>query len=177
MHDGSPAESSDPEIRPAQPAERAECARLMAESDPWLTLRRSPADCLRVMAQPGKEVYLAAREDQVLGFVILDLAGPFPGYLQTVCVAPAVRGRGLGTRLIEFAERRIFRESPNVFLCVSSFNADARRLYRRLGYREVGVLRGYLVAEHDEVLLRKSLSAWEEFRARSAGAPAAPPAS
>ena len=40
-----------------------------------------------------------------------------------------------------WAEARILRESPNVFICVSSFNPDARRLYERQGrmqeYREI----------------------------------------
>jgi ribosomal-protein-alanine N-acetyltransferase len=151
-------------IRRAQsPAELAECARLMAGSEPWLTLQRSPGVCLQLCSNPVKEVYLATAGTQILGFLILDLSGPFSGYLQTVCVAAEARGKGIGTRLIAFAEQRIFRESPNVFLCVSSFNARAQRLYQRLGYEQVGVLKGWLVAEHDELLLRKSLGSWREF--------------
>ena len=68
-----------------------------------------------------------------------------------------------GFSLLGFAEARIFRESPNVLLCVSSFNAGARRLYARLGYEEIGVLRQYLVPEHDEILLRKSRGSWRDF--------------
>jgi ribosomal protein S18 acetylase RimI-like enzyme len=37
-----------------------------------------------------------------------------------VCVAPAQCSQGLGTELIRFAEERIFRRFPNVFMCVSS---------------------------------------------------------
>ena len=57
------------------------------------------------------------------------MTGAFVGYIQTVCVAPEWRGRGLGAILISFAEERIFRETPIVFMCVSSFNTDAQRLY------------------------------------------------
>jgi ribosomal protein S18 acetylase RimI-like enzyme len=53
------------------------------------------------------------------------LTGAFVGYIQTVCVAPAERSHGLGTELIRFAEERIFRRFPNVFMCVSSFNTRA----------------------------------------------------
>ena len=73
------------------------------------------------------------------------------------------RGRDLGARLVAHAERRIFRDSPNVFLCVSTFNTGARRLYHRLGYAEVGELTDYLVRGHGEVLLRKSRGPWSEF--------------
>lgn len=102
--------------------------------------------------------------DDVAAFVLLDLHGPLARYIQTICVRPDLRGRGLGTALIEWAEQRIVRESPNVFLCVSSFNVGARRLYERLGYEIVGRFPSFIVREHDELLLRKSHGRWAEFR-------------
>jgi ribosomal-protein-alanine N-acetyltransferase len=95
---------------------------------------------------------------------VLDMRGPFAGYIQAVCVRPERRNRGLGAALMRWAEERVFRRTPNVFLCVSSFNAGARRFYRRLGYRAVGRLRGFIVAEHDEILLRKTLGPRRGFR-------------
>jgi hypothetical protein len=62
----------------------------------------------------------------------------------------------VGSALLAFAEERIFREHPNVFICVSDFNPGARRLYERLGYRLVGELADYVVAGHSELLLRKT---------------------
>jgi ribosomal protein S18 acetylase RimI-like enzyme len=132
------------------------CARLMAESEPWLTLGRGYQASLAALINPLKERYLVRREGVPVGFLILDLTGPFKGYIQTICMAPEVRGQGLGSRVIEWAESRIFRESPNVFMCVSSFNVGARRLYARLGFELVGSLRDYVVAGQDELLLRKT---------------------
>lgn len=85
------------------------------------------------------------------------MTGAFVGYIQTICIDPARRGQGLGSRLVEFAEQRILMVSPNVFMCVSSFNLDARRLYERLGYKVVGELTDYIVRGRSEVLLRKTL--------------------
>ena len=93
--------------------------------------------------------------------------GAFTGYVQTICVRPDERSRGLGTRLLTWAEARIFRESPNVFLCVSTFNPAARRLYERLGYSAVGTLDDYIVRGHGEVLMRKTRGPWREFTAGS----------
>jgi ribosomal protein S18 acetylase RimI-like enzyme len=150
--------------RLAGDAELAECARMMAGSEPWITLGRSVEASIRNLSDPGKEVYVAADEGRIVGFVVIDLRGPFPGYIQTVCVRPGARGQGHGARLIAEAEARIFPVSPNVFMCVSTFNPDARRLYERLGYTVVGELSEYLVRGHGEVLLRKSRGPWSEFR-------------
>jgi [ribosomal protein S18]-alanine N-acetyltransferase len=160
----SPPSHSALRIRPLAGAAEAEtCARLMAGSEPWLTLGRSYEASLRLLQDPTREVYVADDAGAVGGFVVLCLTGALVGYIQTVCVAPDQRGRGLGTQLVAFAEDRIFGVSPNVFLCVSSFNADARRLYERLGYAYVGELTDYLVRGHSELLLRKARGPWSEF--------------
>lgn len=137
-------------------AEAEACARLMAESEPWLTLGRSYQASLGIVRDPNREVYIARDEDGVAGFLILCMTGAFVGYIQTIAIQPDRRGQGLGSRLIDFAERRILAESPNVFMCVSSFNHDARRLYERLGYHVVGELTDYIVQGHSEILLRKT---------------------
>jgi [ribosomal protein S18]-alanine N-acetyltransferase len=159
-------EGALPTIRPlATDAEAARCARLMAASEPWLTLGRTYDAALALLRDPSRETYVAALEgEDVAGFLILLMTGALVGYIQTVCVAPEHRGRGLGSRLVGFAEERIFRESPNVFLCVSSFNPRARGLYLRLGYREVGELADLIVPGHSEILLRKSLGPLQGYR-------------
>ena len=138
---------------------------MMAASEPWLTLGRSFEKSLAIVRNPGKEVWVVPGADGPRAFVILDLHGAFTGYVQTICVRPDERGRGLGARLLGWAEARIFRESPNVFLCVSTFNAGARRLYERLGYSVVGTLDDYIVRGHGEVLMRKTRGPWREFAA------------
>ena len=151
------------EFLPMAGTHAAACARLMAGSEPWLTLGRSYERALEIVAAPDREVTVAVRDGTVIGFVIVCMTGAFVGYIQTVAVAAEERGRGLGARLVAHAEARIFRESPNVFLCVSTFNAGARRLYERLGYAVVGELTDYLVRGPGEVLLRKSRGPWSEF--------------
>lgn len=147
----------------ATEAEARSCAQLMSTSEPWLTLGRSYEASLRVIQDPTREVYLAKDDAEIAGFVILCMTGAFVGYIQTVCIHPHRRGQGLGSRLVAFAEQRILRESPNVFMCVSSFNHGARRLYERLGYREVGELPDYIVHGHSEILLRKTLGPLATF--------------
>lgn len=145
-------------------AEAQACAQLMAGSEPWLTLGRDYEASLAILSDPGREIYLALNEGEIVGFVVLVLQGAFVGYMQSVAVAAPWRGRGIGRRLMTFAEERIFTEFPNVFICVSSFNERAMRLYQRLGYEVVGELKAYIVPEHSEILLRKSIAPLAEFK-------------
>jgi len=138
----------------------------MAGTEPWLTLGRDYKACLRAVKAPLREVYAAKENGRAVGFIILQLTGTFRGYIQTVCVGPEARGRGIGTLLVRFAERRIFSESPNVFMCVSSFNKGAQRLYKKLGYIKTGVLKDFIVRGYDELLLRKTLGPLGNFKKR-----------
>jgi len=138
------------------PAEAEFCARMMAESEPWLTLGRGYEVLLKAVQNPAREVFLARSDAEIAGVVLINMQGAFSGYIQSVCVAPLWRNKGLGAELMSFAENFIFRQTPNVFLCVSSFNTGAQEFYRRQGYAEIGVLKDYLVAGYDEILLRKT---------------------
>lgn len=154
-------------IRPIEGAREVDtCARMMSESEPWKTLGRDYAASVGIVSDASKEVYVAVEGAEVAGFVIINMRGAFVGYIQTVCVAPERRGQGTGSLLLKFAEERIFRDSPNVFMCVSSFNRDAQRLYERLGYQVVGELTNYIVAGHSEILLRKTIGPITEYRKR-----------
>jgi ribosomal-protein-alanine N-acetyltransferase len=158
--------AADVTIRPLAGSDEAvHCARLMASTDPWITLGRDYEASLRVFRDPTREIYVAEDESGLAGFLILCMTGVFVGYIQTVLVAPGRQGAGIGSKLVAFAEDRIFKDWPNVFLCVSSFNADARRLYERLGYKYVGELTDYIVRGHSELLFRKTRGTLSEFSA------------
>lgn len=159
-------------FEPVQPLnveeEAAECAQLMTTSEPWITLRLRRETAFAALTDPDKAVYAIRDAAGVAGFVVVDMRGLLSGYIQILGVRSDCRGQGLGSALVRWAEDRIFRDSPNVFICVSSFNAGARRLYERLGFQVVGVLRELLVPGHDEILLRKTRGAWADFRKESA---------
>jgi [ribosomal protein S18]-alanine N-acetyltransferase len=138
-------------------------ARVMAASEPWITLGRGVEASRAVLSDSGKERFVALIGGERTGFLVLNMAGAFAGYIQAVCVAPEFRGGGVGTALMRFAEERVFRDSPNIFLCVSAFNKDARRLYDRLGYSQVGELTDYLVAGQAEILMRKTIGPLSGF--------------
>lgn len=152
------------EIRPlASEAERERCAQMMSISEPWITLGRDYEKCLESLRKTPAELYVAIEDDEVRGFIMLMMHGALVGYIRILCIDPGYRGHGLGTQLVEFAEERIFRESPNVWLFVTSFNTRARALYERLGYEVIAEVRDYIVRGYDEILMRKTKGPLVEF--------------
>jgi ribosomal protein S18 acetylase RimI-like enzyme len=149
-------------IRPLDgDAEARACATLMSSSEPWIRFGRDFDRSYALVRDPSREVYVAVSDESrgagaVLGFVILVMQGAFVGYIQSLAVDDRWRGRGVGSALMAFAEQRIFRDQPNVFICASSFNPGAQRLYERLGFRRVGELTDFIVAGHSEILYRKT---------------------
>ncbi|MEO8431041.1 MAG: N-acetyltransferase [Acidobacteriota bacterium] len=157
-----------PDLR-TEPISREEdkraCARMMASTQPWISLGFDEAFCLKRTADTQKEILGAWSSGRLTGFLLLDMRGPFAGYIQTVCVEAERRGAGIGSALIRAAEERVHRDSPNVFLCVSTTNDRARVLYERLGYARVGELPDYLARGRTEILMRKTAGTLLDFRA------------
>jgi ribosomal-protein-alanine N-acetyltransferase len=132
-------------------------AEMMAAFDPWKILGMDAAACRASFEGGCKEVFVARWNGVPAGLAILQVCGSFNGYIQTLFVPAAFRGRGFGKRLIEFCEERIHRESPNVFICVSTFNSRALGLYQAVGFSVVGVLKDFLKPGFDEWLLLKTI--------------------
>jgi [ribosomal protein S18]-alanine N-acetyltransferase len=153
-------------VRPAVDGDVRWCAELMAGSEPWITLRRDLATALAHLGDRNKELYVAGQGEHRLGFVLLEMRGAFVGYIQSVGILPETRNRRIGAALLQFAEERIFKEQPNVFLCVSSFNIDAQRFYARHGYQKVGELPDFIIPGASEILLRKTLGPKTKFASR-----------
>jgi ribosomal protein S18 acetylase RimI-like enzyme len=132
------------------------CAKMMARSNPWITLEMDYDLCVLAFTGLSKEVYVVRLNDEIAGFVILQMEGTFKGYIQTICISEDFRGSGLGKKLLIFCEDRILKISPNVFICVSSFNTRALQLYTDFGFKVVGELPNFIKEGFSEILLWKS---------------------
>jgi ribosomal protein S18 acetylase RimI-like enzyme len=133
-------------------------AQLMARNEPWITLRRGLENCREAVRRPGTELFIARQDDQPMGFVLLaeqGLAGS--PYIASIAVDEAARGHGIGSELLRFAEERYRESRHHIFLLVSSFNLQARRLYERFGYHRVGEVPDYIIAGHSEWIMHKRL--------------------
>lgn len=135
----------------------AVCARMMSETDPWITLGMNYGLCLKAFEGDYREIYVVETGNVIAGFVIIQTTGTFSGYIQTICIDKAFRGMGFGTKLLQFCEERILRFSPNVFICVSSFNKRAIKLYYEFGFKLIGELENFVKEGYTELLLRKTV--------------------
>ncbi|HLZ42518.1 MAG TPA: N-acetyltransferase [Candidatus Sulfotelmatobacter sp.] len=146
-------------IAAASEADYEWCARLMATSEPWMTLRRDLEGCRAALTRPGTELFLARdeRAGQRFGFILLAAYGfAASPYVASIGVAPESRGRSVGSQLMAFAEQR-YVDRGHLFLLVSSFNPRAQSFYRERGYQFVGELKEYIIPGHSELIFHKRL--------------------
>ena len=99
--------------------------------------------------------FLVAEGDggELLGYVgmmtVLD-----EGYISNVAVAPGCRRQGIADRLIaELLRRAALRELSFVTLEVREHNEAAIALYRKHGFREVGLRKNYYQSPAENALL------------------------
>jgi ribosomal protein S18 acetylase RimI-like enzyme len=105
-----------------------------------------------------EEVFVAVDEaGECLGFIWFTLGGAFHSYpyLHVIAVKEEHRGEGIGKKLLAFFEEGVFAGAAKAFLVVADFNPDARRLYERLGCRQVGEIPGLYREGVTEYLMMK----------------------
>ena len=133
------------------------CALMMSSTDPWITLGMNYENCLKAFEGCCKEIYTIRIQNEIAGFVIIQTGGSFAGYIQTICINEKWRGHGFGRKLLRLCEERIHMFSPNVFICVSSFNEGAKKLYLDYDFKLIGELENFVKQGYNELLLRKTI--------------------
>lgn len=115
-------------------------------------------DCLRV----GYHCRVVELAGLVIGHGILSM-GAGEAHVLNVCVRPEFRCRGVGRRLLEsLLDTARAAGMSDAFLEVRPTNLSAIRLYLSMGFRQVGVRRGYYQAvngREDAAVLRLELTA------------------
>ena len=131
-------------LRAAHASEAAAIAamsRLQVEYG--LRWRWTPARVRQSIRDRETMVLVASMDGVIEGFAIMKFRDS-SAHLMLLAVAPASRRAGIGTALLRWLESScrtagIFR----VRLEVRAGNLEARRFYRRRGYRVIGQIAGY----------------------------------
>jgi [ribosomal protein S18]-alanine N-acetyltransferase len=130
--------------------------------------------------QPESRYYLVADDNGVITGYAGMLAAGVQGDVLTLAVAGHRWGQGTGSALLEALLAEAARRGcTEVFLEVRTDNARAQQLYRRYGFVQIGVRRGYYQPSGtDALVMRRELgpdSAGPAAPPGSQAAPAAPP--
>jgi len=136
-------------FRTARESDLGAIVRLLAD-DPLGASREQAGDPLpaayrtafaAMQAQPGNELLLATRQDEIVGCLQLTIIaglsrlGAARGQIEGVRVASTHRGAGIGEALVREAVARAERAGcALVQLTTDVTRADAQRFYERLGF-------------------------------------------
>jgi ribosomal-protein-alanine N-acetyltransferase len=146
-------------VRPGTLDDLPQIAKLHGEcfADAWNTEFLG-----RLLAQPGAFSMVAADDGTPAGFV-LARANAGEAEILSVAVRLSSRRRSLATALVQSVLDLASADGvAEVFLEVAAENAAARALYRRLGFREVGLRPAYYRegtgVGSDALILRRALA-------------------
>jgi ribosomal-protein-alanine N-acetyltransferase len=148
----------DIDIHLAVNHEKDFAAHLLASSEPWITLRISEEQCKKNCHDPEYLLYIAYEKEKPAGIILLDPKGVAGSpYIKSIAVYPEFRGQGIGKGLLSFAENLFRNDSKHLFICVSSFNHRASKLYEKFGFELVGELKDYIIKGASEILMHKGI--------------------
>lgn len=105
------------------------------------------------------EIYIALDAcESCKGFIWFILDGIFHSfpYLHIIAVKQESRNEGIGKKLLKFFEDSCFKDYSKLFLVVADFNPDAKILYEKIGYIQVGTIPSLYREGITEHLMMKS---------------------
>jgi [ribosomal protein S18]-alanine N-acetyltransferase len=80
------------------------------------------------------------------------------GHILAIAVDPPYRAQRIGTSLMDAVTRQFKKQDViNVWLEVRVSNTSARHFYKKLDFKETGILRSYYSDGEDAVVLKKAL--------------------
>ncbi len=130
----------------------------------WSELAEVASRCYLVAEEFGSdETHPDRRGPRIIGYAGL-LAGTGEAEVQTIAVDPSREGRGLGTALLTALLREAARRGcDDVVLEVRKDNLRAQELYRRFGFAQVGLRRGYYQPANVDALVMRATDVIERF--------------
>ncbi|WP_457555811.1 ribosomal protein S18-alanine N-acetyltransferase [Candidatus Pyrohabitans sp.] len=141
-------------IRKFQPGDLQRVYEIEAQSfkDPY-----HPIFLINLYELYGDTFLVAEEAGEVVGYVIARKVNA-KGHIIAIAVAPEHRCRGIGRALMLAVEEELRKKGvTELWLEVRVSNTRAVKFYKRLGYVEKGILKGYYADGEDAMLLKKYL--------------------
>lgn len=91
-------------------------------------------------------------DDQIAGYIqVLDRGSQI--YLQNIAIDPAFQGKGVGSMLLKGLQSQATARNVSIHLGVFRTNTPAQRLYKRLGFRNIGETRTHIQMSWEDLHL------------------------
>ena len=111
-------------------------------------------DIIGVLTFPNIVRLKAVEGGECVGFVVGEAKKVSRvGWIASICVHPAYRGKGIGTVLMNLCEEEM--RMPRVKLTVRESNINAIGIYQRRGYQQVGVWKKYYKGGENGIVMEK----------------------
>ncbi len=105
-----------------------------------------------------KYFLVAECDGRVVGYVAGVRETDGSGHVMSIAVLPNYRGSGVGSALLKALENSFIEDGvQRIYLEVSQNNKEALRLYRKFGYRLVGVKHRYYPDGSDALVMVKEV--------------------
>jgi ribosomal-protein-alanine N-acetyltransferase len=110
------------------------------------------------ISRPNALTVIAEEEGKLAGFILVNRARDKAGHVITIDVHPQHRRHGLGTQLMEEAEKQLKADAaPGIYLEVAVDNKPAIHFYKRHGYSVIKTIPRYYLNSIDALLMTKKL--------------------
>jgi ribosomal-protein-alanine N-acetyltransferase len=103
-------------------------------------------DCLQAM---NYTCWVCEELDTIVGYSIISMAAG-EAHIMNICVDPDVQQQGIGAKMLENMIEQARRKAESIFLEVRPTNHRAISLYKKRGFNEIGVRKGYYPAQNGE---------------------------
>lgn len=116
-----------------------------------------PLETMRETVERKGAFALVAEDSSgaIAGFVVAGRGSPRIGYIATLDVGPPFRRQGLGTRLMQAAEKRLTELRLWKIRLETATSNPALHLFEKLGYERVGTIERYYDDDSDAWVLEK----------------------
>lgn len=136
-------------LRPATPDDGEALAAIMSEPEVARWWPRYDADRVRAELLDARDttMFVIESEGELIGAVMY-VEEPSPDYRHAsidVFLHPAWHGKGLGTDAVRTIAKHLIHDRGHHRLAIdpAASNEKAIRTYKRVGFREVGIMRAY----------------------------------
>jgi ribosomal protein S18 acetylase RimI-like enzyme len=132
-------------ILKAQKKYISECEKSLINSDlgrAYFSGENSARNALLEGLKKGELFVVLSESKKFIGFYWIINQGAFHSYpyLHIIAIKEEYRGKGFGKTILKTIEDKLFKQYSKMFLVVADFNPQAKKFYKDLGYKEVGVI-------------------------------------